>query len=73
MKEGSSRYVVPPTELTQAESVQVRQGQLEEANLNSIGGMVSLVEIQRAYAASATVLRTMDGVLGSVTRDIARV
>lgn len=73
-KEGASRFLMAQEQGTRAApDVRVRQGQLEEANLDSIGGMVSLVEIQRAYAASVTALRTMDGVLGAVTTDVARV
>ncbi len=71
MKEGSGRYLAAA--FSDATDTQVRQGQLEEANLDSIGGMVSLVEIQRAYTASIKVLQTMDGVLGSITTDVARV
>ncbi len=71
LKEGAGRFVA--TGMTDAPDTRIRQGQLEEANLDSIGGMVSLVEIQRAYAASINVLRTMDGVLGSITNDVARV
>ena len=71
LKEGAGRFVAADT--TEAPDTRVRQGQLEEANLDSIGGMVSLVEIQRAYAASINVLRTMDGVLGTITTDVARV
>ena len=71
LKEGAGRFVAGDT--AEAPDTHIRQGQLEEANIDSIGGMVSLVEIQRAYAASVTVLRTMDGVLGSITSDVARV
>ncbi len=71
LKEGSGRFVAAGA--TDTTDTKVRQGQLEDANLDSIGGMVSLVEIQRAYGASVTVLRTMDGVLGSITNDVARV
>jgi flagellar basal-body rod protein FlgG len=73
LKEGASRFVANGGPPARAQATMVRQGQLEEANLDSIGGMISLVEIQRAYAASVTTLRTLDGVLGSVTTDVARV
>jgi flagellar basal body rod protein FlgG len=73
LKEGTSRFSLGSGEPIKATDVQVRQGQLEEANLDSIGGMIALVEIQRAYAAGVTALRTMDGVMGSVTNDVARV
>lgn len=72
MKEGVGRFVVSAGDVTAA-TARVRQGQLEEANIDSLGGMVSLVEIQRAYSTSVTALRTLDGVLGSVTTDVARV
>lgn len=71
LKEGAGHFIVKGD--TVAASAIVRQGQVEDANLDSIGGMVSLVDIQRAYTASVTALRTMDGVLGSVTTDVARV
>jgi flagellar basal body rod protein FlgG len=73
LKEGSSRFLTDKGETVATTETLVRQGQLEEANLDSIGGMVSLVEIQRAYATSVNTLKTMDGVLGSVTTDVARV
>lgn len=73
LKEGASRFISSSEDLADADGTVLRQGQLEEANMDNIGGMVSLVEIQRAYAASVTALRTMDGVLGSVTTDVARV
>jgi len=74
LKEAAGRFLPSdPEGLMDVESTRVRQAQLEEANLNSLTGMVSLVEIQRAYAANVTALRAMDGVLGSVTTDVARV
>lgn len=71
MKEGAGRFILKG-DAADATAL-VRQGQVEDANIDSIGGMVSLVDIQRAYSASVTALRTMDGVLGSVTTDVARV
>jgi flagellar basal body rod protein FlgG len=72
MKEGTGRFLLSSGG-TAPGAATVRQGQLEEANIDSLTGMVSLVEIQRAYTAGVTALRTMDGVLGSVTTDVARV
>ncbi len=73
MKEGAGRFRLDRGELGGAPDVRVRQGQLEEANLDAVSGMVSLVEIQRAYGAAATALKTMDSVLGAVTTEVARV
>ena len=71
VKEGAGRFILKGDPA--AGTALIRQGQIEDANIDSIGGMVSLVDIQRAYSASVTALRTMDGVLGSVTTDVARV
>ena len=73
LKEAAGRFVVDRPDLLSDSSAVVRQGQLEEANFNAISGMISLVEIQRAYAANVTAVRSLDGVLGSVTNDVARV
>lgn len=55
------------------EATVVRQGQLEEANFNAVATMVQLVEVQRAYSANVTAVRTLDGVLQSITSDVGRV
>lgn len=73
MKEASGRLRMERGGLVAAEATLVRQGQLEEANLNPISTMVSLVEIQRAYQANVTAVRTMDGVLSAITNDLGRV
>ncbi len=73
LKEGAGRFRVAHGEIEATTEARVRQGQLEEANLDSVSGMISLVEIQRAYGAAATALKTMDSVLGAVTTDVARV
>ena len=74
LKESAGRFVVSgDTDAVPDGGTRVRQGQLEDANFNSLTAMVSMVEIQRAYAANITALRTMDGVLGSITNDIGRV
>jgi flagellar basal-body rod protein FlgF len=72
-KEAAGRFIVSDPEQLVASITPVRAGQLEEANFNPIAGMISLVEIQRAYAANVTAVRSLDGVLGSVTNDVARV
>lgn len=74
MKEAAGRFVSSvPIDQMPASTAVLRQGQLEDANFNALGAMVSLVEIQRAYAANVTAVRTMDGVLSSITNDIGRV
>jgi flagellar basal-body rod protein FlgF len=73
-KEGHNRFVSDGETQPVAEgSVRVHQGQLEDANVDTLSGMVDLVLMQRAYTASVEALRTMDGVLASVTSDVARI
>ncbi|MBD3162351.1 MAG: flagellar hook-basal body complex protein [Candidatus Eisenbacteria bacterium] len=43
----------------------LRQGAIEEANVDPLASMVDLLTIQRAYAANVQALRAMDGVLGA--------
>ena len=73
LKEQAGRFLVATGNVVDAEGALVRQGQLEEANFGAITAMVSLVEIQRAYQANVTAVRTMDGVLSAITNDVGRV
>lgn len=50
----------------------IRQGVLEEANVDPLRSMVDLLTIQRAFAANMDALKTMDGVLGSVTNTVGQ-
>jgi flagellar basal body rod protein FlgG len=73
-KQGFGRYsftgaVQPPPE----GSVRVRQGAVEEANVDPLLSMVDLVAIQRAYVANLDALRAMDSVLGVVTNEVGKV
>jgi flagellar basal body rod protein FlgG len=62
-----------PTRPVPEDTTRVRQGRLEEANIDPIPAMVDLVTIQRAYAANIDALRAMDGVMGIVTGQVGRV
>lgn len=73
LKEGNGRYV-PRTPLRAVTpGTRVRQGAVEEANLDPVLSMVDLVTIQRAYAANIEALKAMDSVLGVVTGEVGRV
>lgn len=72
LKEGEGRFRTT-TATIGAATMQLRQRSLEEANVSPLLGTVDLIMIQRAYAANTEALRTMDGVLGTVTGDIGRV
>jgi flagellar basal body rod protein FlgG len=53
--------------------VQIRQGAVEESNLDPLLAMVDLITIQRAYGANADALKALDSVLGAITNDVGRV
>ena len=73
-KEGFGRYA-PGGEVhaVDEDRMQVRQGAVEEANLDPMLSMVDLVTIQRAYAANVDALKAMDSVLGAVTNEVGKV
>jgi flagellar basal body rod protein FlgG len=74
MKEGSGRYVAAgPTASVEPGATVVRQGNVEEANLDPITSMVELVKIQHAYKANVDALQAMDGVLASIANDVGAV
>ncbi len=74
LKEGFGRYV-PSTrpKPVPENSARVRQGAIEEANLDPLLSMVDLVTIQRAFSANVDALRVMDSVLGVVTSEVGKV
>jgi flagellar basal body rod protein FlgG len=73
-KEGGGRFIPDgPLVPVSMEGTQVRQGMIEEANLDPLLSTVDLLTIQRAYAANADALRAMDSVLGVVASDVGHV
>jgi flagellar basal-body rod protein FlgG len=73
MKEGYGRYRVDGARLPVVPGgIHVRQGAIEEPNVDPVLGMVDLVTLQRAYTANLDALRVMDGVLGSVTNEVGK-
>jgi flagellar basal-body rod protein FlgF len=51
----------------------VRQGFLEDSNVNTLESMIELITIQRSYAAVQGSLRTLDGVMDTIANQIGRV
>jgi len=73
LKQGSGLYLATgPVDDADPTKTRVRQGAVEEANLDPLQSMVDLVTIQRAYAANIEAMRTMDGVLGSITSEVGK-
>ena len=50
----------------------VRQGALEDSNVSTIGSMVDMIEIQRAYSAVQKALTALDGTRGTCVNEIGK-
>jgi flagellar basal body rod protein FlgG len=73
LKEGYGRFVAAGPLASAPESTRLRQGAVEEPNVNPLTSMVDLVTIQRAYAANLDALKAMDSVLATVTTEVGKV
>jgi flagellar basal body rod protein FlgG len=70
---GDGRFAAPAERSARAVGSRgVQQGALEDSNVTPVTSLVSLIEIQRAYAGAQKALTTIDGALGIVTGDLAR-
>lgn len=56
----------------EAGAVRVRQGAIEESNVSSVGALVDMISIQRAYSAIQRAVQTLDGVHATISSEIAR-
>jgi flagellar basal body rod protein FlgG len=71
--EGSGRYV--PDAARQAVDVDardVRQGFIEESNVNHVASLVEMISINRNYAFAQKVLTTLDGIRATIANDLAK-
>lgn len=74
LKEGAGRFVAGgPVHAAGPDTVRVRQGSVEEPNLDALLSMVDLITIQRAYLSNLDALRAMDGVLGVIAGEVGKV
>jgi flagellar basal body rod protein FlgG len=71
-KEGEGRFVASTPLKAADATTEVRQGAIEEANLDPILSMIDMITIQRAYSANVEALKAMDQVLGTVTRQVGK-
>jgi flagellar basal body rod protein FlgG len=51
----------------------LRQGFIEESNIDTLSSMIDMIEIQRNFAAVQGSLRTVDGVLDTIANQIGRI
>lgn len=72
-REGSGLFV-PPAKRTRMdpETISIRQGSLEQSNVSSVGEMVDMISIQRAYTAVQKAMTTLDGARGIATSELGR-
>ncbi|MCG8468428.1 MAG: flagellar hook basal-body protein [Gemmatimonadetes bacterium] len=54
------------------ESRGIKQGFLEESNVDAVGGLTDLISIQRHFAAAQRAVETLDRVAGTIANDLAR-
>lgn len=72
-REGQSLWVPPATkEILKPEARNVKQGSLEESNVNSMSALVDMVAVQRAYASVQKAIVTMDQANETITTQIAK-
>jgi len=73
-REGGVRFRTDgPTVPVDEQSVTVFQGHLEESNVDPVGAMVEMIEIQRAYSAIQRSVLVMDGVMDRISNDLGKV
>ena len=72
-REGESLWVPPATkEVMKPEARNVKQGFLEESNVNSMTSLVDMVAVQRAYASVQKAIVEMDHANETITTQIAK-
>ena len=50
----------------------VRQGHVEESNVNTVGSLVDMISIQRSYAAVQRAVTTLDEIRGTASNEIGK-
>lgn len=71
--EGGTRFVPAATRAVLAgTSRDVRQGHIEESNADSLGGMVDMISVQRAYAAVEKTIGVLDHIREVATSQLGK-
>lgn len=70
----SGTLIVPgATRTTVAEGqADVRQGALEDSNVNAVGAMVDMIAVQRAYASAQKAIVTLDEIRRTITSELGK-
>jgi flagellar basal body rod protein FlgG len=74
MQHEAGTLFVPPAARTAIapEQRSVRQGFLEDSNVNTVGSMVDLITVQRSYAAVQRTITTLDGIRHTISNELGR-
>ena len=51
----------------------VRQGAVEQSNVNAVDSLVDLITVQRSYSAVQSTVKVFDGVMSTISNDLGRV
>ena len=71
--EGGTRFVPPATrDPIKTDAGVVKQGQVEQSNVNSLDSMVDLIAIQRAYASTQKAITTLDEVHRTAATELGK-
>jgi len=71
--EGAGRFLAGAKLADRPPGTAVRQGMLEEANVDAADGLIELITVQRLYQASLQALRIQDGALDVAVNHTGRV
>jgi flagellar basal-body rod protein FlgG len=69
-KEGENLYRIDGTPV--AAKPTVRQGALEDSNVNAVTAMVQMITVQRAYDSAQRAVSAQDEILGRAVNDVGR-
>ncbi|HEX7243922.1 MAG TPA: flagellar hook-basal body protein [Longimicrobiaceae bacterium] len=56
----------------QGDARQVRQGFTEESNVSSVGSLVDMISVQRAYASVQKAVTTLDGIRQTISTELGK-
>jgi flagellar basal body rod protein FlgG len=73
-RDPAGRFVPDAVRTTQPAAERgIRQGYLEESNVNAIESLVELINVQRAFASVQNTVRVIDGMMDTIANQIGRV
>ncbi|HZK34594.1 MAG TPA: flagellar hook-basal body complex protein [Bacillota bacterium] len=71
-KLGENMYTVGVGQLVQADEFILRQGFLEQSNINPLDELVKMIEISRSFESNQRVIQSLDETLGKAVNEVGR-